>query len=170
MPDQTVNRRYSLERQAKFLVNSAKFSDVSFLVGEKRVLVRGHKAILALGSEIFEKMLFGSMKMPTDRPIEITDLTPTGFLNVVRYIYGHRVEEFDLADFYVSYLAADKYASSEPATSPLSTEPLEVNRRFFNPNTQISRLRNDREHVRLRQREAERPELLYNLRSGWCVE
>lgn len=77
------------------------------------MLVRGHKAILALGSEIFETMLFGSLKMATDRPIEIPDLMPTGFLNAVRYIYGHRVDEFDLADYYVSYLAGDKYGLSK---------------------------------------------------------
>lgn len=36
------------------------------------------------GSEVFEKMLFGPLKMDTDRPIEIPDLTPVGFLNAIK--------------------------------------------------------------------------------------
>ena len=90
---------------------NSKFSDVSFLVGEEKVLVRGHKAILALGSEVFERLFFGPMKTTSDQPIEIPDLTPVGFLNAVKYIYGYRVDEFDLADLYVTYLAGDKLVS-----------------------------------------------------------
>lgn len=49
MLEQNVPRLYSLEDRAKSLTNSDRFCDVLFLVGQEKVLVRGHKVILALG-------------------------------------------------------------------------------------------------------------------------
>ena len=75
---------YSLENRVKSFVDNGKFSDVCFRVGFEKEIIYAHKLLLAFGSEVFEKMFFGDLKMDTTNPIEIPDLTPVGFLNMLK--------------------------------------------------------------------------------------
>ena len=65
----------------KPLFNNPKMSDVRFLVDGQTIY--GNKAILGLGSPVFESMFFGELKEQREE-IEIKDLTPVGFKNALR--------------------------------------------------------------------------------------
>ena len=75
---------YSLENSAKFFVKNEKFSDVCFLVGAEQEIFYAHKLLLAFGSEVFEKMLFGDQRMDTTNPIPLPSDPPVGFLNMLK--------------------------------------------------------------------------------------
>lgn len=84
MDEANIKRSYSIVTKSKTFVNNEKLSDVIFLVGDEKKKVYGHKMMLAFGSSVFEKMLFGELKMDTTKPIEIPDLTPVGFINMLK--------------------------------------------------------------------------------------
>lgn len=100
--------RYSFAISAKSLANNELYSDISFIVGPEKEKIYGHKNLLALGSPVFHRMFFGSWKESSDL-ITIPDISSRGFRNVIKYIYGHRLEEFSLAELYETYMAGDKY-------------------------------------------------------------
>lgn len=62
--------------------------------GEEKVRVPAHRDILAARSPYFEELLFGAFEEArTDKPVELTDVSPFAFKNVIKYCY---VAEADL--------------------------------------------------------------------------
>ena len=64
-----------------WLFNNPELSDVRFLVDGETVY--GHKAILASGSPVFKSMFCMEFKKQQD-VIEVQDVTPIGFKNLLR--------------------------------------------------------------------------------------
>lgn len=77
--------RVTLEQSLATLIDNERFSDVRFIVGDSQTIVNGHKMLFALSSDVFEQMLYGTLK-EQDRDIPIPDITPTGFMNMARYV------------------------------------------------------------------------------------
>lgn len=103
-----LSKPYSFAACAKSLANNELYSDISFLVGPEKEKIFGHKNILSLGSLVFHRMFYGSLKENNDQ-ITIPDISSRGFVNILKYIYGHRLEEISLAELYETYVAGDKY-------------------------------------------------------------
>lgn len=76
----------SFEIRIRSLVNNEYLSDVVFLVGKEKVKIHAHKTILALGSPVFRSMFYADhgLRMQSNQPIEIPDITPVGFLNMLK--------------------------------------------------------------------------------------
>lgn len=71
--------RLLLTERASFLLNNERMSDIKFVVGEQKVVMYGHKLILAMGSPVFEAQFFGCLKS-NDEVIELPDFEPQTFL------------------------------------------------------------------------------------------
>ena len=81
MDEENVWQPYRTQDETRSLFNDPKLSDVRFLVDGQTVY--GHKVILAMGSPVFESMLFGELKEKRE-VIEIKDLSLVGFMNALR--------------------------------------------------------------------------------------
>ena len=73
---------YSINNLIKNQINNERFSDVIFLVENKKIYA--HKMILASASSVFEVMFYGILKENCNQPIHIADLTYVGFLNMIK--------------------------------------------------------------------------------------
>ncbi|XP_037047780.1 BTB/POZ domain-containing protein 3-like [Bradysia coprophila] len=100
-----------IEPRMEWFVNNNRFADVSFIVGEQKEMVYAHKIIIASGSPVFEQMFFANhnLQMTGSKPIEIPDLTATGFINMLKYIYTNVLKELDLSELFETFMAGDKY-------------------------------------------------------------
>ncbi|XP_040264136.1 BTB/POZ domain-containing protein 19 [Bufo bufo] len=73
------------------LINSAQFSDVSFVVGRQRQVVHAHRCILTCRCKVFHTMF--SRQPPQDAPVPfvLADVQPEVFLAVIEFIYTNSV-------------------------------------------------------------------------------
>ena len=89
-----------------------KFSDVSFNIGGRQF--PAHKSILAAKSEVFEAMFQHPTKENFTNPIEIEDIEPDVFHELLRFIYTGRLSTTAMESMAVGLLiAADKYFLEE---------------------------------------------------------
>ena len=97
-----------LSIQLEGLFNEMKFSDVSFNIGGRQF--PAHKSILAAKSEVFEAMFQHPTKENFTNPIEIEDIEPDVFHELLRFIYTGRLSRKTMETLAVGLLiAADKY-------------------------------------------------------------
>ncbi|XP_065204315.1 speckle-type POZ protein-like [Planococcus citri] len=90
--------------------NEDRFKDVKILVkGEE---FRAHKMILATRSSVFEKMLCVDMLESKKNYIDITDMEPATFKEMLRYIYTGKVKNLDELAFEL-LPAADRFDLEE---------------------------------------------------------
>ncbi|CAH1788411.1 unnamed protein product [Owenia fusiformis] len=73
------------------LVNREEKSDIKFAFPGSSKVIYGHKLILSVGSPVFDAMFYGPVKETTDT-INIPDIIPEAFLELVRFIYSERVQ------------------------------------------------------------------------------
>jgi len=64
------------EERFNYLLKSGLFSDVEFIVGEKKEVFQAHKLILRTGSKVFDKLF--NME-PAKTSFEVPDLEPEAF-------------------------------------------------------------------------------------------
>ncbi|XP_064621360.1 BTB/POZ domain-containing protein 6-B-like [Lineus longissimus] len=100
----------NLRERNAMMFNNELMADVFFIVGQlpdQPRRIPAHKYVLATGSSVFYAMLYGGLA-DTSKDIEIPDVEPTAFLNLLRYLY---CDEFDPeAETILSTLyAAKKY-------------------------------------------------------------
>lgn len=50
-----ISKSYSIESLIKSMVNDDEFSDIVFIVGEEKRIIKANKTILRLGSPVFDK-------------------------------------------------------------------------------------------------------------------
>ena len=79
--DQTP--KLTIEQSLSRYVSNPELSDVCFLVGEKRVKIYAHRFLLGIESEVFKSMFYGELK-ETGYEIQVPDLTPAGFRNMMK--------------------------------------------------------------------------------------
>ena len=93
------------------LLQSSAFADVKFQVqGEE---IPAHKSILVSRSTYFDKMFNAGMQESESGRVEITDVEPTTFKAVLRYLYGSVLEEKEFEPLAKLIAAADKYGIDE---------------------------------------------------------
>ncbi|KAL1453526.1 hypothetical protein MTO96_027857 [Rhipicephalus appendiculatus] len=92
-------------------LDSAVFADVEFVVQSERYMltrtIRAHKQFLAMRNDVFGTMFFGSL--PEKDKVCITDLHPSGFYGLLRYLYCGTCEPDSFEEAIHIREAADKY-------------------------------------------------------------
>lgn len=91
------------------LFTSGRLHDCEFLVGEEANMktFKAHRTILAMTSEVFEAMLFGSLR--EEGAIRVTDIPPETFRMLLQHIYSDECEIKSWWQANQLYRAADKY-------------------------------------------------------------
>ena len=67
-------------------------SDVVFVVGPEKKVIKAHKLILSSISSTFKVQFYGSLKIPNNSTIEIVDVTVQAFEAMLEYIYTQQVK------------------------------------------------------------------------------
>ena len=80
-----------LQHSLTHFVNDAEYSDVTFIVEERRIF--GHKIILSLLSERFRGMFSSGFREASQREIVIEDIRYSVFLKMIEYLYTGSVPE-----------------------------------------------------------------------------
>lgn len=96
-----------LLKDFKKLFEDTSFADVTFKLGDKTF--RAHKAILVARCPVFAAMFNQEMKEKISDHVDVNDVRPEVFQELLRFIYTGRVqrmEEFGIAELLI---AADKY-------------------------------------------------------------
>ena len=103
-----VNCSGELITQLEGLFEEMKFSDVIFNIGPRQF--PAHKSILAARSEVFEAMFTHSTKEKLTNRIDIEDIEPEVFQELLHFIYTGRLSTTTMNTLAVGLLiAADKY-------------------------------------------------------------
>ncbi|XP_055357157.1 BTB/POZ domain-containing protein 6-like [Paramacrobiotus metropolitanus] len=103
----------ALADQLKLLLASGDMSDVQFTVGRQYGAVKtfsAHKFVLSLGSDVLHTMFHGSEPERGDIPIDIPEILPDAFTNLLQYLYTRSVDENLTSDnVFETMHCADKY-------------------------------------------------------------
>ncbi|KAF6208168.1 hypothetical protein GE061_016619 [Apolygus lucorum] len=102
------NKVDSLSLRAKFAVDHKILTDCEFTF-ERKDKICCHKLILAMTSPVFHAMFFGGMKHDGDHSVEITDIEPHVFKQMIQYIYVGQSSISSCKDACDLYHAAKKY-------------------------------------------------------------
>ncbi|XP_055350806.1 BTB/POZ domain-containing protein 3-like [Paramacrobiotus metropolitanus] len=87
-------------------------SDVQFAVGRDYGAVRifpAHRVIMGARSDVFHKMFFGSIPENCAAPVDIPDILPDAFSNMLSYIYTDTVKTLSKDNVFQTLVCADKY-------------------------------------------------------------
>ncbi|KAJ5074420.1 btb/poz domain-containing [Anaeramoeba ignava] len=108
-----MEEKFSFDKAISNLFESNSFYDVTFIVGsnQDKETFYCHKLILSLRSEYWQKLFFGANwkeVQDKDCKIEIPDIRPSIFQEMMRYIYCNQVKinSDNLLDIFI---CADKY-------------------------------------------------------------
>ncbi|XP_055351484.1 TD and POZ domain-containing protein 3-like [Paramacrobiotus metropolitanus] len=96
----------------KQTLSSGEFSNVRFSVGRHFGPVKifeAHKNILAMRSSVFRAMFYGSLPENCAVPIDIPDIIPDAFANMLNYIYTDKAENLNADNVCDTMNCADKY-------------------------------------------------------------
>lgn len=101
----TLSEKLSLDRQLGSL------TDVTFIVGkdEHSSSFKAHKIVLANGNPTFAKLFQEKSTDLLNEPIRIKELKPTGFGNLLDFLYDQEFELPDLKTAFETFAAACKY-------------------------------------------------------------
>jgi ankyrin repeat protein len=99
----------SFNSDMRFLLNNESFSDIIFVVEQRRL--HAWKGILCARSEFFRAMFMSPLRESAENHIELTDVAYDIFARVLEYVYTDSLNETNLsADSAVSLLsAANRY-------------------------------------------------------------
>jgi speckle-type POZ protein len=107
-----INCTHALMTQLEILFDDMSFSDVVFKVGGNEF--PAHKVILAARSEVFKAMFQHATKEKSTNHVEIEDIEPEIFKELLRFIYTGRLTAATMEEMAVGLLAvADKYLLTE---------------------------------------------------------
>ncbi|XP_055357575.1 BTB/POZ domain-containing protein 6-B-like, partial [Paramacrobiotus metropolitanus] len=96
----------------KPLLIRREMSDVEFVVGrdyDAEQLFPAHRLIMSVRSAVFQTMFYGSMPEKCTAPIDIPDIHPEAFANVLCYMYTDTVTNFTQENVFDTLTCADKY-------------------------------------------------------------
>ncbi|XP_055353467.1 BTB/POZ domain-containing protein 6-A-like [Paramacrobiotus metropolitanus] len=91
---------------------SSDLTDVEFAVGRQCgevKKIRAHRLILSLGSDVFHTMFNGSLAERGDAAIDIPDIPPDAFTNMLNYIYTGSVDDIKQGNALQTVYCAEKY-------------------------------------------------------------
>ncbi|XP_033220290.1 speckle-type POZ protein B-like [Belonocnema kinseyi] len=91
-------------------LNNDTFSDVQILIGKEKFV--GHKLALSAHSPVFQRMFCHEMKESISNKVEIEEMDPKVFTEVLRFMYAGKVENLnDTAEEIL--IADDRYEINE---------------------------------------------------------
>ncbi|XP_055343602.1 BTB/POZ domain-containing protein 6-like [Paramacrobiotus metropolitanus] len=96
----------------RHVLASADLSDVQFAVGQDYGASKtflAHRLILSSRSDVFDTMFYGSVPENCADPIDIPDIHPEAFANMLSYIYTDAVKNFTWENVFHIMSCADKY-------------------------------------------------------------
>ncbi|XP_055351461.1 BTB/POZ domain-containing protein 1-like [Paramacrobiotus metropolitanus] len=96
----------------KYLLVSENMSDVQFAVGRDYGAVKmfpAHRVIMGVRSPVFYTMFYGSLPDNCASPVEIPDVHPDAFANILSYLYTDAVGNFTRDNVFHTVDCADKY-------------------------------------------------------------
>ncbi|KAG5670395.1 hypothetical protein PVAND_000663 [Polypedilum vanderplanki] len=99
--------RHSISSRGTYLLETGKYSDCSFIVGDSTLAC--HKIILAMASPVFEAMFFGSFDDQAKNAIVITDVQAEAFKSLLEYIYTDKININNVDKAFELCYAAKKY-------------------------------------------------------------
>ena len=101
------NKKRSVKNLSELLNNEHR-SDVIFLVGKCGQKIFGHRIILEMASDVFDAMFNHDFLESKQNTVEIPDIEPEVFLELLRFIYDQKanVTKENLVPLYA---AADRY-------------------------------------------------------------
>lgn len=76
----------TMASRLRFLLFNPLMSDVTFIVGVQKERIPAHKFILSISSSVFEAMFY-SLLANRSKEIELPDVEPVAFKNLLRFIY-----------------------------------------------------------------------------------
>jgi speckle-type POZ protein len=107
-----INCTHQLTTQLEELFDDMSFSDVIFKVGGSEF--PAHKIVLAARSEVFKAMFQHATKEKSTNHVEIEDIEPDVFQQLLRFIYTGRLTAATMEKMAVGLLVvADKYLLTE---------------------------------------------------------
>ncbi|XP_055355087.1 BTB/POZ domain-containing protein 6-B-like [Paramacrobiotus metropolitanus] len=110
----TSHERFGLQLASsiKRSLNSGEFSDVQFTVGRQfgpAQCFRAHKYVLSLRCSVFGAMFYGDSPQRCDQPIDIPDVIPAAFGNMLSFLYTGTVENLYMDNVIHTLVCAKKY-------------------------------------------------------------
>ncbi|XP_055348212.1 BTB/POZ domain-containing protein 6-B-like [Paramacrobiotus metropolitanus] len=94
------------------MLSSADLSDVQFTVGRQFGLLNNfpaHKLLLAARSSVFRAMFFGGLPEKCHTALDIPDIHPEAFANLLSFIYTDSVRNLNADNVFATLSCADKY-------------------------------------------------------------
>ncbi|XP_055353051.1 BTB/POZ domain-containing protein 6-B-like [Paramacrobiotus metropolitanus] len=101
-----------LPSSMKRALSSGELSDVQFSVGREfgpAKCFHAHKLVLCLRSSVFYAMFYGGLPERCDQPIDIPDILPDAFGNMLSFLYTDTTENLHLDNLIQTSMCADKY-------------------------------------------------------------
>ncbi|XP_055357307.1 BTB/POZ domain-containing protein 3-like [Paramacrobiotus metropolitanus] len=95
----------------KQVLSCGDMSDVQFAVGREYGAVRifpAHRVIMGARSAVFHNMFYGRMPENCTLPVEIPDIHPDAFDNMLSYIYADTIDSLNLDNVFRTLICADK--------------------------------------------------------------
>ncbi|XP_055350029.1 BTB/POZ domain-containing protein 6-like [Paramacrobiotus metropolitanus] len=96
----------------QLILTSTELSDVQFAVGRDYGDVKtflAHRLILSIRSDVFDTMFYGSVPETCSAPIDVPDIHPEAFANMLSYIYTDAVKNLSQDNVFHTLGCADKY-------------------------------------------------------------
>jgi len=111
--DHDANELYATQLQADLIAmfESGTYADVTFLAQEKKLAA--HKSVLASRSDYFKTMFDAGMQESASNLVVVSDVDPSTFEALLRFLYSGAVEEKQFEDLARLVAAADKYGMDE---------------------------------------------------------
>ncbi|XP_055330157.1 BTB/POZ domain-containing protein 6-like isoform X2 [Paramacrobiotus metropolitanus] len=91
---------------------SGNHHDVEFAVGRQfgeAKKLQAHKLLLSISSDIFDRMFYGSLSEKCDAPINVPDILPDAFLNMLSFVYTDTVKSLTINNVVQTMFCAEKY-------------------------------------------------------------
>ncbi|XP_055350060.1 BTB/POZ domain-containing protein 3-like [Paramacrobiotus metropolitanus] len=110
-----AERRAAVEKLAdcvKQFLLCDDMSDVQFAVGHEHGAAKifpAHRFIMGVRSAVFHRMFYGSLPQTCTAPIDIPDIYPEAFANMLRFMYTDTVAGFTPDNVFDTLICADKY-------------------------------------------------------------
>ncbi|XP_058792924.1 speckle-type POZ protein-like isoform X2 [Phymastichus coffea] len=101
----TFRNRLQVSNDLECFYQSKKYNDVTFIVGKEKFQV--NKSIFAARSPVFFSMFNLNMKEKNEGKVNINDIDPKVFKQMVNFIYSGKLQNDEFLE--ELYIAADKY-------------------------------------------------------------
>ncbi|XP_022191774.2 BTB/POZ domain-containing protein 6 [Nilaparvata lugens] len=85
--------------------------DCEFIVGTEKIVIKGHKFVFAVSSEVFQAMFYGDLK--EEKAVIVEDLHADGFECLKQFIYTGQVNFRSAMQALLTFVAARKYLIDE---------------------------------------------------------